>query len=52
MEKEEIKKQIETLKSIIKGISENETIKNSPMYQTMLDKYLDELDELLKKLKE
>lgn len=51
MEKEEIKKQIETLKSIIKGISENKTIRNSPMYQPMLDKYLDELDALLKKLK-
>lgn len=52
MEKEEIRKQIKTLKSIIKGISENEVIKNSPMYQQLLDKYLDELNKLLKKLKE
>jgi uncharacterized protein YlaN (UPF0358 family) len=52
MEKEEIRKQVETLKHMIKGISENETIKNSPMYQQLLDKYLDELNELLKKLKE
>jgi hypothetical protein len=37
---------------MIKGISENETIKKSKWYQPMLDKYLDELDELLKKLKE
>jgi hypothetical protein len=50
--KSEIRKQIETLKNMIKGISENETIRNSPMYQPILDKYLDELSELLKKLNE
>ena len=52
MVKEEIKKQIETPKSIIKGISENEAIKNSPAYQHLLDKYLDELNKLLKQLEE
>lgn len=52
MMKEEIKKQIATLKSIIKGINENEAIKNSPAYQQLLDKYLDELNKLLKKLEE
>lgn len=50
--KEEIKKQIATLKSIIKGISENEAIKNSPKYEQMLNKYLDELSKLLKQLED
>jgi len=52
MMKEEIKKQVETLKSIIKGISKNEAIKNSPAYRQLLDKYLDELNKLLKQLEE
>lgn len=46
----EIEKQIESLKRIIKAISENETIKSSPEYQKLLDHYLDELNKLLKEL--
>ena len=52
MEKEEIEKQIETLKNMIKGVSEKEEIRNSPMYPQLLDKFLDELQELTNKLKE
>lgn len=51
-EKEEIKKQIATLKMIIEGITEREEFKNSPEYQKLVDKYLDEISRLLKKLEE
>lgn len=51
-EKEEIQKQVETLKRMIKGITESKEIKSSPVYQQLLDKYLDEMTRLLKKLEE
>lgn len=52
MKKEEIKKQIETLKMIIEGITEKEEFNNLPEYQKLVDKYLDEMNRLLKKIEE
>lgn len=49
---EEIKKQIASLKMIIEGITEKEEFKNSPEYQKLVDKYLDEMNRLLKQLEE
>jgi hypothetical protein len=50
MDKEEIKRQINTLKLLIRNVSENETIRQSKYYEEMIDKYLDELNDLLNEL--